>query len=74
MFGKHVHRAVIDAKEVESGITIHYVNELYDDGAIIFQAKCDVDEGDSVKMLAEKIHALEHEHFPKIIDKIIQTI
>ena len=74
MFGKHVHRAVIDAKEVESGITIHYVNELYDDGAIIFQAKCDVDEGDSVKVLAEKIHALEHEHFPKIIDKIIQKI
>ena len=74
MFGKHVHRAVIDAQEVESGITIHYVNERYDDGAIIFQAKCDVNENDDEKVLGEKIHALEHEHYSKIIDKIIQTI
>ena len=74
MFGKHVHQAVIDAQEVESGITIHYVNERYDDGVIIFQAKCDVGENDDAKMLGEKIHALEHEHYPKIIDKIIQTI
>lgn len=74
MFGKHVHQAVIDAEEVESGITIHYVNERYDDGAIIFQAKCDVGVNDDVKVLRKKIHALEHEHYSKIIDEIIQKI
>ena len=74
MYGKHVHRAVIDAQEVESGITIHYVNERYDDGAIIFQAKCDVDENDDVRALEKKIRALEHKHYAKIIDQIIQRM
>ena len=74
MYGKHVHRAVIDAQEVESGITIHYVNERYDDGAIIFQAKCDVGENDDVRALEKKIRALEHEHYAKIIDQIIQRM
>ena len=74
MYGKHVHQAVIDSQEKESGITIHYVNEHYDDGAIIFQAKCNVDEGDNIETLAKKIRALEREHFAKIIDQIIQTL
>ena len=74
MYGKHVHRAVIDAQEVESGITIHYVNERYDDGAIIFQAKCDVDENDDVRALEKKVRALEHKHYAKIIDQIIQKM
>jgi len=74
MYGKYVHQAVIEAQEKESGITIHYVNEHYDDGAIIFQAKCGVDENDSAETLARKIHALEHEYFAKTIDQIIQTL
>ena len=74
MFGKHVHQAVIDAKEKESGITVHYVNEFYDDGVIIFQARCGVDENESVTTLAEKIHALERKYYPLIIDKIIQPL
>ena len=74
MYGKHVHSAVIDAQEVESGITIHYVNERYDDGAIIFQAKCDVGENDDVRALEKKVRTLEHEHYAKIIDQIIQRM
>ena len=74
MYGKHVHQAVIDARVKESGITIHYVNEYFDDGATIFQAKCVVDENDDVEILAKKIRALEHKHFAKTIDRIIQTI
>ena len=74
MYGKHVHKAVIDAKEKESGITVHYVNEFYDDGVIIFQTSCSVDENDSITTLAEKIHALERKHYPLIIDKIIQSL
>lgn len=74
MYGKHVHKAVIDAKEKESGITVHYVNEFYDDGVIIFQTSCSVDENDSITTLAEKIHALERKHYPLIIDKIIQPL
>ena len=74
MYGKHVHQAVIDAQEKESGITIHYVNEYYDGGATIFQAKCVVNENDDADTLAKKIHALEYEHFAKTIDQIIQTL
>ena len=71
MYGKNVHRAVIDAQEKKSGITIHYVNEHYDEGAIIFQAKCDVDKCDSVETLAKKIQDLEHRYFAKTIDQTI---
>ncbi len=71
MYGMNVHNAVVEAKEKESGITIHYVNERYDEGAIIFQARCEV--GGSAESLAKKIHLLEQEHFPKIIDQLIQT-
>lgn len=71
MHGHHVHEAVIAAKEQESGITIHYVNEKYDEGNIIFQAKCSITSEDTADSLAEKIHLLEKEHFPKVIDNLL---
>lgn len=71
MYGAHVHTAVIEHAETESGITIHYVNEHYDEGNIIFQAKTDVLPTDTPDTLAEKIHLLEYEHFPKIIEQLI---
>jgi phosphoribosylglycinamide formyltransferase-1 len=71
MYGMHVHKAVIDAKEKESGITIHYVNEHYDQGAIISQHICHVTENDSCDTLAEKIHQLEYQNFPKAIEKLL---
>ena len=71
MYGDHVHRAVIENREKESGITIHYVNENYDEGDIIFQATCKIDEGETSETLAEKIHALEHIYYPKTIELIL---
>lgn len=71
MYGHFVHKAVVANKETETGITIHYVNEHYDEGAVIFQAKCDVAPSDSVENVAEKIHELEMEHFPKVIESIL---
>ena len=71
MYGMHVHQAVIDAKEKESGITIHFVNNKFDDGEVIFQAKCKIDANDTPDDLATKIHALEHHHFPSVIEKTI---
>ena len=74
MYGKNVHNAVLKAGEKESGITIHYVNKEYDEGAIIFQVKCVVDKNDDVVALAKKIQILEHQYFSKTIDKLIQTL
>ncbi|MDR3060665.1 MAG: phosphoribosylglycinamide formyltransferase, partial [Dysgonamonadaceae bacterium] len=74
MFGMHVHEAVVAAGEKESGITIHYVNENYDEGQIIFQARCEISPEDAPETVAEKVHALEYEHFPKVIEKIIEKI
>jgi len=71
MYGEAVHRAVLAANEKESGITIHYVDEQYDHGATIFQATCSVLSTDLVENLAEKIHALEHLHYPVVIEKVI---
>lgn len=71
MYGANVHRAVISAGEKESGISIHYVNEKYDEGNIIFQAKCTVDAGETPDSLAVKIHQLEHTYFPLIIENLI---
>tara|TARA_B100001971_G_C18246060_1_gene574317 strand:- start:903 stop:1481 length:579 start_codon:yes stop_codon:yes gene_type:complete len=73
MYGKHVHKAVIENKETISGITIHYVNNKYDDGKIIFQAKCNVKKNDTPESLANKINTLEYEYFPKIIASIIKN-
>jgi len=72
MFGHHVHEAVINNKEKESGITIHYVDEIYDHGAIIFQATCSIAENDTAATLAQMVHVLEHEHYPKIIAEVVQ--
>ncbi len=71
MYGKFVHEAVIANKEKESGISIHFVDDLYDHGAVIFQARCPVNEKDSAEDLAQRIHMLEHEHFPRVIEKIL---
>lgn len=71
MYGRFVHEAVIIAKEKESGISIHYVDELYDHGQLIFQARCTIDETDTADTLAQKIHALEHEHYPIIVEKVV---
>lgn len=71
MYGQHVHSAVIGAGEKESGITIHYVDEHYDNGDIIFQARCEVKAGDNPEDLAKRIHDLEHLHFPKVIEKLL---
>ena len=71
MYGSRVHRAVIEAQEPESGISIHFVNEEYDEGAIIFQAKVGVEKKDSVEVLAQKIQQLEHRFFPKIIEQVV---
>ena len=71
MYGMHVHEAVVNNKEKETGITIHYVNENYDEGATIFQAKCKVEPSDNAEDVATKIHLLEMEHFPKVINKLL---
>ncbi|MBD0823220.1 phosphoribosylglycinamide formyltransferase [Aestuariibaculum marinum] len=72
MYGMNVHKAVVDNKETETGITIHYVNENYDEGAIIFQAKCDVTPTDTAEDVAAKIHKLEMEHFPKVVEDLLK--
>ena len=72
MYGNKVHQAVIDAGEAESGITIHYVNEHYDEGSIIYQVSCEVQRGDTCDILANRVHALEYAHFPKVIEAIIK--
>ena len=71
MYGMRVHEAVIAAGEKESGITIHYVNERFDEGAPIFQARCTVDPTDTPESLAQKIHALEHAHFPVQVEQLL---
>jgi phosphoribosylglycinamide formyltransferase-1 len=71
MYGMHVHEAVIAAGEKESGISIHFVNEHYDEGDIIFQASCPVESGDSPSDLATKIHVLEHTHFAKVVEGLL---
>jgi len=71
MYGKRVHETVIAAGEKESGISIHYVNENYDEGQIIFQAKCPVEPGDTPETLANRIHELEHKHYPEVIEKVV---
>ena len=72
MYGSHVHKAVVANKEKESGITIHYVNEFYDEGNIIFQAKTAVESEDSADDVAQKIHQLEYKHFPVVIEQMLR--
>ena len=74
MYGMHVHEAVVAAGERESGITIHYVNARYDEGNTIFQARCHVEPSDTPEDVANKVHALEYEHFPQVIQEVIEVI
>ena len=71
MYGDGVHRAVLASGETESGITIHYTNERYDEGAVICQHKCPVLPGDTVETLAARIHVLEYECYPKAIEQLV---
>ena len=71
MYGMHVHNAVIANKERETGISIHYVNENYDEGNIIFQKTVSVTENDTPESIADKVHQLEYENFPKIIETVL---
>jgi formyltetrahydrofolate-dependent phosphoribosylglycinamide formyltransferase len=73
MYGIYVHEAVIAAGDAESGISIHYADELYDHGSIIFQASCKVATGETAASLAQKVHTLEYEHYPKVIEKLLIT-
>jgi phosphoribosylglycinamide formyltransferase-1 len=74
MYGSRVHSEVIKSGETESGITIHYLNQAYDEGDIIFQARCKVDKGDSPETLAGKVHKLEYEHFPVVVEKLLKEL
>jgi len=73
MYGSRVHEAVVVAGEKESGITIHLVNAHYDEGQVLFQATCPVLPSDSADDVASRVHALEYEHFPRVIEEVIQT-
>ncbi|HRN37694.1 MAG TPA: formyltransferase family protein, partial [Flavobacteriales bacterium] len=68
------HEAVIAAKEKESGITIHLVNERYDEGRVLFQAKCPVLPGDDAEALAARIHGLEHAHYPAVVENFARSL
>lgn len=74
MYGDNVHKAVIANREKESGISIHYVNDVYDKGELIFQEKCKISSEDTPESLAKKIHQLEYKYFPTIIEKSIEKI
>ena len=74
MYGQRVHEAVIQANDSVSGITIHYVDELYDHGNIIFQATCPINTTDTAESLAKKIHQLEHQHYPVVIEGVLQKL
>ena len=67
MYGMHVHRAVLDAREKESGMTVHWVTEVYDEGAVVFQAACSVEPQDTPESLAERVMELEHTYYPQAI-------
>jgi len=74
MYGRFIHEAVLDGKEKESGITIHYVDEFYDHGNIILQVNCPVEENDTAATLAGKVHQLEHHHYPKVIEDLLKNL
>ncbi len=74
MYGMNVHKAVVAHKDKVTGITIHHVNDRYDDGDIIFQAECEVATGDSAEQVAEKVHQLEFEHYPRVIEEVLEEL
>ena len=71
MYGHSVHESVLNNNEAESGITIHYVDEHYDNGDIILQVRCPIKETDTTESLAQRIHELEYEHYPKVIEELV---
>ncbi|MGB0980571.1 MAG: phosphoribosylglycinamide formyltransferase [Winogradskyella sp.] len=73
MYGMHVHEAIVNNNETETGITIHYVTKNYDEGAIIFQAKCNVSATDTAIDVAAKISRLELKHFPEVVAKVLKV-
>jgi phosphoribosylglycinamide formyltransferase-1 len=74
MYGARVHAAVLEAGDAQSGITVHRVNEEYDRGEVLFQATCPVRNGDTADTLAERVHALEHAHYPEVVEKLCTTM
>ena len=74
MYGRYIHQAVIENKEYASGITIHYVSEEYDEGAVIFQCKCPVKESDDASVLASRVLRLEHHYFPIVIEGLAKSL
>ncbi|MGE5381868.1 MAG: phosphoribosylglycinamide formyltransferase [Omnitrophica WOR_2 bacterium] len=74
MYGSKVHESVIENNDTESGITIHLVDEMYDKGDILFQTKCPIDKDDTAETLAEKIHNLEYEYYPKVVTNYLSKI
>lgn len=74
MYGMNVHRAVFEAGEPQSGITIHYVNEHYDEGDIVFQATCAIDENDTPEDIAMKVRQLEHRYFPGVVEQLVSQL
>ncbi len=73
MYGMHVHLAVLDHKETETGITIHYVNEYYDEGEFIFQKAVNIEECKTAEAIAQKVHELEHQYFPSVISEVLNS-
>lgn len=71
MYGANVHKAVLTSKDKESGITIHHVNQNYDEGDVIFQATCPILPNDTPETLASRIHELEYQHYPKVIEELL---
>ena len=74
MFGGHVHQAVVAAGATESGITIHFVNEHYDEGQVVFQATCPVSPTDTPDDVAAEVHALEYAHYPRVVGEVLLTL
>ncbi|WP_128547981.1 phosphoribosylglycinamide formyltransferase [Larkinella soli] len=74
MYGHFVHEAVVSAGEAESGITIHFVNERYDEGAVVFQTACPLDPTDTPEDVARKVQVLEHRYFPEIVEKVLNQL
>jgi len=73
MYGMNVHKAVLESKDKESGITIHRVNSNYDEGEIIFQATCPVHKNDTPETIAARVHELEHLHYPRVIEEVLMS-
>jgi phosphoribosylglycinamide formyltransferase-1 len=74
MYGQRVHEAVFNAHDIVTGITIHYLSEQYDEGEIIFQKTCPVNESDTIETIAKKVQELEHEWYPRIIEKLLSPL